>query len=200
MAKITVAGKILRDKDDETKRNYVVLHIRAIGDGGEHVKSYSLVNYAPNGGTLKHLLLIKAHDSEEECKKLCENHTVSKMARDRIVFREINCEFDDAVVFCNFISSIEVKVEIKKAKSFAAGIKSRLESYAESKRLRAAFVEEDEDEDEDELGARVEVPLDDEDEDGEGMVHVDESELLERERTSGLGKETSATNTGWGLF
>lgn len=195
MAKITVVGKILRDKDNETKRNYVVLHVRAIGDEGEHIKSYSLINYAPNGGTLKHLLLVKGHDSERECEKVCHEHTVSKMARDRAVFREINCEFDDAVAFCNFISSIEIKVEIKKAKSFSAGIKARLERYKLDREREDEYEEE---EDDDEPSYVVDDRDDDVAEDAAPLV--DESEMLEREKASGLGKETSATNSRWGLF
>ena len=90
---VHVVGSILRDADNERKRNYVNLILTLKADG-EPLRHYHLINYAANANSVKHLLKISSSESREEMEKLYSEKNESKLARNRITYQTIDKEFD----------------------------------------------------------------------------------------------------------
>lgn len=183
---VHVKGGILRDAENERKRNYVNLMLSLKTDGDE-VYHYHLINYAANGNSVRHLFKVVNSDDKGKIEKLYEEKHTSKLARNRIVYREIDQEFDldDDKAFVNELSGAEMKVLISSAKSLAGGMRTRARDIA-SKR------EEDEEE---ELSFATSKPI----EESESKA-VSDDELLAKESTTTFGKDTAVTNKNWGMF
>jgi hypothetical protein len=188
---VHVVGSILRDADNERKRNYVNLILTLKADG-EPLRHYHLINYAANANSVKHLLKISSSESREEMEKLYSEKNESKLARNRITYQTIDKEFDldSDKEFVDTLSGAEMKVAIAKAKSFAGGLRSRVdEALAE----REARKFDEREEDEGFLGHR-EIGADEE------LARISDDELLAKEASTTFGKATSETNKNWGMF
>lgn len=188
---VHVVGSILRDADNERKRNYVNLILTLKADG-EPLRHYHLINYAANANSVKHLLKISSSESREEMEKLYSEKNESKLARNRITYQTIDKEFDldSYKEFVDTLSGAEMKVAIAKAKSFAGGLRSRVdEALAE----REARKFDEREEDEGFLGHR-EIGADEE------LARISDDELLAKEASTTFGKATSETNKNWGMF
>lgn len=198
-ATIDVFGEILRDKTNESKRNYVNLQV-VIKDGERFVMAYHLTNYAPNAATLLHRLTIKSYTSHSECDRAYTEKRMAKLGKDRIVFKSIAKQYEGTEEsmkeMSDLLSDIHCKVEIKKARAFCKGILARIEASKpkpEPKPEPEVYLHPDDDD---------EDYFDDPSPDQSDGSHssVTEDDLVEKERASSLGKSTSAKNAGWGLF
>lgn len=186
---VHVKGCILRDAENERKRNYVNLMLSLKTDGDE-VHHYHLINYAANGNSVRHLFKVVNTDDKKKIEKLYEEKHTSKLARNRVVYREIDQEFDldDDKAFVNELSGAEMKVLISSAKSLAGGMRARAKLVADIASKR----EEDEEE---ELSFATSRPSEEAD-----SKAVSDDELLAKESTTTFGKDTAVTNKNWGMF
>ena len=187
---VHVVGSILRDADNERKRNYVNLILTLKADG-EPVRHYHLINYAANANSVKHLLKISSSESREEMEKLYSEKNESKLARNRITYQTIDKEFDldSDKEFVDTLSGAEMKVSIAKAKSFAGGLRSRVDEVLAEREARK-FDEREEDE----LFGHREAGAEEE------TARRSDDELLAKEASTTFGKATSETNKNWGMF
>lgn len=188
---VHVVGSILRDADNERKRNYVNLILTLKADG-EALRHYHLINYAANANSVKHLLKISSSESREEMEKLYSEKNESKLARNRITYQTIDKEFDldSDKEFVDTLSGAEMKVAIAKAKSFAGGLRSRVDEVLAEREARKF---DEREEDEGFLGHR-EIGADEE------LARISDDELLAKEASTTFGKATSETNKNWGMF
>lgn len=188
---VHVVGSILRDADNERKRNYVNLILTLKADG-EPLRHYHLINYAANANSVKHLLKISSSESREEMEKLYSEKNESKLARNRITYQTIDKEFDldSDKEFVDTLSGAEMKVAIAKAKSFAGGLRSRVDEVLAEREARKF---DEREEDEGFLGHR-EIGADEE------LTRISDDELLAKEASTTFGKATSETNKNWGMF
>ncbi|WP_421222632.1 hypothetical protein [Aeromonas sp. 602293] len=189
---VHVKGCILRDAENERKRNYVNLMLTLKADG-EEIYHYHLINYAANGNSVRHLFKVVNSDDKRKIEKLYEEKHTSKLARNRVVYREIDEEFDleDHGKFVDELSGAEMKVLISSAKSLAGGMKARAKLIADIRTKR----EEDEEEEE-----RSSIGLSRPDEDEGSSSAVSDDDLLAKEAATTFGKATSTTNKNWGMF
>ena len=187
---VHVVGSILRDADNERKRNYVNLILTLKADG-EPVRHYHLINYAANANSVKHLLKISSSESREEMEKLYSEKNESKLARNRITYQTMDKEFDldSDKEFVDTLSGAEMKVSIAKAKSFAGGLRSRVDEVLAEREARK-FDEREEDE----LFGHREAGADEE------SARISDDELPAKEASTTFGKATSETNKNWGMF
>ena len=187
---VHVVGSILRDADNERKRNYVNLILTLKADG-EPLRHYHLINYAANANSVKHLLKISSSESREEMEKLYSEKNESKLARNRITYQTTDKEFDldSDKEFVDTLSGAEMKVSIAKAKSFAGGLRSRVDEVLAEREARK-FDEREEDE----LFGHREAGADEE------SARISDDELLAKEASTTFGKATSETNKNWGMF
>lgn len=183
---VHVKGCILRDAENERKRNYVNLMLSLKADG-EEVYHYHLINYAANGNSVRHLFKVVNSSDKGKIEKMYEEKHTSKLARNRVVYREIDEEFDldDSSKFVDELSGAEMKVLISSAKSLAGGMRTRAGDIASK-------LKEDKEE---ELSFAAAVS----DKESDSKV-VSDDELLAKEATTTFGKATSATNKNWGMF
>lgn len=188
---VHVVGSVLRDADNERKRNYVNLILTLKADG-EPLRHYHLINYAANANSVKHLLKISSSESREEMEKLYSEKNESKLARNRITYQTIDKEFDldSDKEFVDTLSGAEMKVAIAKAKSFAGGLRSRVDEVLAEREARKF---DEREEDEGFLGHR-EIGADEE------LARISDDELLAKEASTTFGKATSETNKNWGMF
>lgn len=146
---VHVKGCILRDAENERKRNYVNLMLTLKADG-EEIYYYHLINYAANGNSVRHLFKVVNSDDKRKIEKGYEEKHISKLARNRVVYREIDEEFDleDHGKFVDELSGAEMKVLISAAKSLAGGMKARAKLITDIRTRR----EEDEEEEKSHVG------------------------------------------------
>jgi len=188
---VHVKGCILRDAENERKRNYVNLMLTLKADG-EEIYYYHLINYAANGNSVRHLFKVVNSDDKRKIEKGYEEKHISKLARNRVVYREIDEEFDleDHGKFVDELSGAEMKVLISAAKSLAGGMKARAKLITDIRTRR----EEDEEEEKSHVG------LSSPGEESSSSSMVSDDELLAKEAATTFGKATSTTNKNWGMF
>ena len=188
---VHVKGCILRDAENERKRNYGT-RMRTLKADGEEIYYYHLINYAANGNSVRHLFKVVNSDDKRKIEKSYEEKHISKLARNRVVYREIDEEFDleDHGKFVDELSGAEMKVLISAAKSLAGGMKARAKLITDIRTRR----EEDEEEEKSHVG------LSSPGEESSSSSMVSDDELLAKEAATTFGKATSTTNKNWGMF
>lgn len=181
---ISIAGKILRDKADNTRRNYesFVISVVETTKFAKHEQHIHISNYAANGRSAAHKMTAREYDSSAEALKASSELIKRKLDRDRVEIDSFAESFSDSAGLIGFITKKGLKLTIAQI----ATIKNSVSSFVA--RVASSEAEFDASNKEEHFMASIEKQL-------------DEDALLAMEERSGFGKSTKEANSSkWGLF
>lgn len=180
--KISIAGKVMRDKDDAIRRNFESFVISVFKETRfkTHETHLHIINYAANAKSAAHRMLTDEYATSAEAMKASADKVAAKLAKNRVESTKFADTFTDVNKLTEFMQSLGLKITIANLKT----IENHINAFA----MRVADEEEMEAESREEhFVATIEKQL-------------SSDELTALEEASGFGKETKAMNPNWGMF
>ena len=180
---VTITGKVLRDKDDNARRNYesFVISTYITSRFAKHERHMHISNYAANAKSSAHRMLTKRYDTSAEALEASSDLIKKKLARNRVEISEFSKSFTDASELVDFMQKTGLKVTVSQLATIKNDFNSFL-AYAEAK--------------DEEIGAtsREDYFI------GSIERQLSGEEIIELEEKSGFGRNTKMNNSNWGSF
>lgn len=185
--KISIAGKILRDKDDARRRNFETFVVSVFVETKFKTEETHLhvTNYAVKATSSMHRLITKEYKTSAEALAAHANKAKDKLARNRVETKSFAQTVNSVKELTDFMTDTGLRLTVANIKTFENHLNSfELETTAKHAAIAAEAETETE---EDFFASKIARELSDED-------------LSALEERVGFGRTTKANNPNWGMF